>query len=218
MGAIEEHGQHDLDWKEFMRHHGGDIEDAMLAAAADFERENPPKMELARPTWGEVKQAAMKGTVLEFLDELPDSTEMRYWKAVTEEGETVEGFIPTVLPDDGLKVRINGVQGVLYLHPDDEVHLDETEPAPDEADEAEQKRLMEMSTIEVKIVSYNPMNERQLYGISISDEFALSLMEAWKHIDHEGSPCKETAETYLTRFVHQFVGGLHMGNAKKDAL
>lgn len=207
MGAIEEQGQNDVAWRNFLRGHSGDIEDAMLAAAADFERENP-LVAVQRPTWGEVKRASLStGTNIEYLDPIDDTQEMRYFRAVSEDGTHIEGFIPTTLPDDGIKVKVNGSAGILYVHPDGDVHLDETEPVEEE-DEATQEHLMEMSKIDVRLVGYNPLTQRQLYGLSISDEFALSLIEAWRHVDHEGSPCKGTAETYLTRFVQQAVAAL----------
>lgn len=216
MGAIEDQGRNEVAWRDFLRGHGGDVEDALLEAAAAFERENPPKAELTRPTWSQVRQASMTtGTAIEYITELDPTTEMRYLKAVSEDGTKIEGFVPVTLPDEGVKVKVNGVPGILYLHPDGEVHLDETEPA-DEADaEAEQERLMAMSKIEGKLVSYNPLAQRQLYGISISDEFALSLIEAWQHIGH-GGDCQEVAETYLTRFIEQMVNTLHTGNATKE--
>lgn len=215
MGAIEEHGQNDMAWRDFLRGHGGDIEDAMLTASADFERENRPAddpsgaapVSVQRPTWGEVKRANMTGAGnIEYVDRPDDTQEMRYFKAVSEEGTRIEGFIPTTLPDDGIRVKVDGSPGILYVHPDGDVHLDETEPV--DVDEVTVEHLMEMSKIGVMPVGYNPATERQLYGVSLSDEFVLSLREAWMHVDHEGSLCKETADSYLTRFVQQFVAAL----------
>lgn len=219
MSTAEEKGREDIAWREFLRGgHAGDIEDAMLDAAAAFERENPPKMDLTRPTWGEVKKVKTKGVQIEFVEPLDDTTEMKFWRARAEDGTIIEGFIPSVLPEDGLRVRIDGVPGILYLHPQDsEVHLDETEPAPEEAADEEQLHLMNMSIIDMKIVGYNPLNERLLFGVSISNEFSLSLMEAWTHVEHDAE-CTEVANTYLSRFMEQVIAGLHTGNAKKEGM
>lgn len=205
--SADELGRRELEWKELMRNQPllrDGIEDAMLAAMAEHERENP-KTGLTRPTWAEVKRAALStGSVIEYVDQLPDTTEMRYFKAVSEDGTKIEGFVPVELPEEGVRVKVGGVPGILYLHPDGEVHLDETEPAPQEA---ELQQLMALTKIDGKLVNYNMVTDRVLYGISLNAEFVAHMLEAWEHVGH-GGPCQEMAESWLSRFMEQFIGVL----------
>lgn len=218
MGA-DEYGEEALAWKELMRTHPSvsDLDDAMLRAAAEFEKENPPKVDLTRPTWGEVRQIEPKtGPTIEFVDDVSPMTEMQFVRMRADDDSVVEGFVPLELPETGLKVLVDGKPALLYLHPGDNlVHMEEVDEH--EADDDEQQQLMAMSKIEVKIVGYNPLAERQLYGVSLSDEFVAYLLEAWEHVDH-GCTAQQIAETYLSRFVEQFIGGLQIGDARKDGL
>ncbi len=227
MSTAEEKGREEIAWREFLRDgHASDIEDAMLAGAAGYERDGGT---ITRPvdqkpaTWAEVKATQDSAPPFHFVEPLADDTVMQHVTLTTEDGAVMTGFVPAVLPDDGLAVTVSGKRCLLYLHPDDTVHLDESasgadEPLVEDAEDAENyARYVQSSRVDIKIVGYQALHRRQVYAMFISDEFAEAIRESWEHTGH-GGECEQASQRYLSRLLDQLVGALHLGDAKKDAL
>jgi hypothetical protein len=180
---------YDAEWEAFLRGHRQEMEDALLPSLAQAEAAGV----LPKPDRLPVKVAGTYGGItVEYPDGEPaPGTPMKLVTFFGRNGEEVQVPMPANVGPKGMRVRINGIDGILFNDDDDDLDVD------DAVEEAIRAAL----DVHAKQVGHNGV--MGLYGIAVSDQLRDELVEAWDgHYQDHG--CQAAAQM-LDRILEQLI-------------
>lgn len=183
------------EWNAFVAGHRQQLEDALLPTLGQAQEAGiiPPPED---PNTKLRREAALRGIHVQYPDgEPPAGTPM---KLVTfqspVDGQPVQVPMPADPPANGIRVLINGIEGVMYADPT------EAGPYDQDADEVE-AAIAEALDVQVRLIGATPEGE-SVYGFSVSPALREELIEAWNH--YQDHSCQAGA-MMLDRITEQFI-------------
>lgn len=191
----------DAEWDAFVAGHRQQLEDALLPTLAEAQSAGivPDPAALAEATAKQLvtgyddmrRQAAVRGINVSYPDGEPaPGTPMKLVSFASPiDGSEVQVPMPADPPAAGLRVLINGIEGIMYADPGGEVDEDEVEEAIARAVDVHAQQLKHDDGIGI-------------YALAVKDELRDELIGAWDHYqDHQ---CQAGA-MLLDRIVEQLI-------------
>ena len=182
----------EYEWRQFLRGHRQELEDALLPTLAQAESAGLLQSEAARQLVQVRQVAESKGVKIEYPDGEPaPGPPMKMVTFYGKGGEQVQVPMPANPPSSGMRVRINGIDGVLYSEAGDE------EPDSDEVDAAVAAAL----DVHARQVGHD--GRTGIYGLAVTDVLRDELVDAWDnhYVDHG---C-QAAAMMLDRIIEQLI-------------
>lgn len=184
--------EHDAEWEAFLKGHRQELEDALLPTLAQAQTAGviaDPAKQLVQ-----VRQVAeSKGVTVEYPDGEPaPGTPMKMVTFYGKGGEQVQVPMPAKPGPKGIRVRINGIDGVLF---------DESAPFDQDADEEVEEAITVALDVHARQVGHDGV--LGIYGLAVPDSLRDELVDAWDnhYLDHG---C-QAAAMMLDRIIEQLI-------------